>query len=215
MRYVLILFGFVLILSACHTNEKNELKWGIESEKKATFDEHLVLNATDTVLEKYELARVAELKSDYIQALKIFSELLNEPHNSSVYQTAFIARSRVLMQMKKYNQAMAVLQPLSENPNTLFECRKLAMCARVLVNLKRFDEAENLLKVAIDKSPLRPDTELFRAEALSALGYICFTQSKPLEAVRFFRSAAPLFEKNNQKKQARKCIEIADYINNL
>lgn len=205
-KFVVLACAAAVTLSAC-TFVK------IDDKKKKDPGE-AVNELTDNETPPHELFKRAQdlEKTNPTEAVKLYSMVAGRGDNFTLHKAAILARARVLMDMRDFEAAMSSLTPLSENPQTLFDCRKLAMASRLLMSQGDFIQAESLMEVAVDNVSTGKETEIFRAEAFATLGKIYIQNKKSDRALTAFRIAGDLYTQNNFPEQAKACKNIAEFI---
>ncbi|WP_245916348.1 tetratricopeptide repeat protein [Candidatus Pandoraea novymonadis] len=95
------------------------------------------------------LAQIAENKKDYISAENWLLKIKEESHT---YLLAQIYRADLLIQQKKIDEALTLIQSIELN-----DAREKLVLKRaqsdVLVRVKRYDDAEKLLRVEVEAHP--------------------------------------------------------------
>ncbi len=205
MRISFIFMSVVcgLLFSGCISENVNDTdKASIQS----------ILEEGKLPIEILKEARAKEAEKDYLEAAKKYSLVAERTYVHEELEEAVIGRARSLLLSGKIDAALVSLDPLNDDPNTYFECQKLALAGRILSAKNNFKDAESAYEVAIGKCPRIPQTELFRAEGFAALGQVYIHNEKFTQAIRVFTVAEQLFIRQNCKEKASACAEIIRYI---
>lgn len=162
---------------------------------------------------KLEEAISLEKRGVYESAYIRYSEALGELQDQGLYREALLARARTLFEMRRYPAALAALSPMPELPETLFDCRKMALAARILQQMRVKPEyVEALLEVALDNRIEEPGVLAFKADGYADLGKLYIANSKVEKAAKCFEYAAGLYERNGDETRAKACRNIQDYL---
>ena len=161
----------------------------------------------------FENARGLEASGNYEKAYVAYSEALTELDDVALYQEAIIARARTLHLMNRHGAALSALSPMPEFPETLFDCRKMVLAAKILQRMDSPSEyVEALLEVALDTELNENGVLLFKAEGYAELGKVYIAGNKVDRAMRCFEYAAELYEKYGDMGKMRTCLNIRDYL---
>lgn len=194
---------FLLISAGCFSIPEPP-----EKEKTTPPADPILVDRERPSAELYAEALTAEQRGQHVEAIKLYSLVIGKADSTVLYQSSILTRARLLMFSGETETALASLNPLSDQPQTFFDCRKLAMAGRIMERKQQYEDAESLYEVALTAVPKGKGTEIFRAEAFAALGKVYIRNQKADRAVAVFQKAAILYSRNNLPRQAEGCREI-------
>ena len=161
----------------------------------------------------FENARRLELAGNFEKAYIAYSEVLAELEDKAMYQEAVLARAGALYQLSRYGAALAALSPMPEIPETLFDCRKMGLAAKILQRMETPREyVEALWEVALDTTIHEEGATLFKAGGYAELGKIYIAGDKIERAMKCFDYAAKLYEKCGDTEKMKTCLNVRDYL---
>ncbi len=198
MKNKLILLSYslgVLLLAGCATTET------------ATPE------APITSADKLQEAETLGKRGNWQEAYKIYGELQQNTTDVATFENLQIMKSNALFGMGNYPAALAELAPMPEFPETLYDCKKLAMAARILSKMDtKAEYVESLLEVALDNNVDGDGVIQFKAAGYAELGRVYVTNKKIGKAIKCFEYAADLYDMVNNKEQANACRNIMEYL---
>ncbi len=188
-----------LFITACHTIETVKLKSPV--------------SVKTTLEKKLNQASRLEKVGNYQKAYIIYCEIQKDCDDINVYRDIQLRLADILLKMRKYPAALSALAPMPELPESLYDCKKLFMAARVLKKMKgKPEHIEALMEVALDNRIDEPGVVPFKADGYAELGRVYVDNKKIPRAIKCFKYAADLYKMDENNKKADACRNILEYL---
>ena len=133
-------------------------------------------------------AEAAAKAGKYDEALKLFDEAVKVGNHPSMKNYSLYAKAELLVSMKKYDAAVALLKaPVSKNRDTAYHrARVMIICGDILREQKKYDDAmkEFRAAAALNSSPV------MNCEAVIRMGGIAELKKDHSAARKYYESLA-------------------------
>jgi tetratricopeptide (TPR) repeat protein len=161
--------------------------------------------------EKISLKGASELERNrrYMEALKQYHQLAASAANRDELYSAMRGKARCLRAMGRLKLALSALEPISVEPQTPAECLQLALAGELLLQMRKYQEAESSLEVALDG--VRDEEEKYAqwtAVASANLGNAYLRNGKLRQSKTMYGKAAKLFHYLNNPELEKKCFKL-------
>ena len=161
--------------------------------------------------EKVTLARAEKMEKNkqYMEALKRYSQLTATAANRADLYSAMRGKARCLRDMGRLKLALSALEPISVDPKNPLDCIQLAMAGELLLRMRKYQEAESSLEVALDGVR---DEEMkyaqWTAAASANLGNAYLKNGKLIQSKIMYKKAAKLFHYLKRTDLEKKCFRL-------
>jgi tetratricopeptide (TPR) repeat protein len=129
--------------------------------------------------------------------------------NRDELYSAMRGKARCLRAMGRLKLALSALEPISVEPQTPAECLQLALAGELLLQMRKYQEAESSLEVALDG--VRDEEEKYAqwtAVASANLGNAYLRNGKLRQSKTMYGKAAKLFHYLNNPELEKKCFKL-------
>lgn len=151
-----------------------------------------------------------EKQKEYMQALKQYAQCYSMSDNRSDLYSAMRGKARCLREMGHLKMALAALEPITVAPQNQQDCIQLALAGELLLQMKKYKEAESALEVALDGVRDHENKYAKWTAAASAnLGKAYLHNEKLLQSKIMFKKAAALFRSLKRPQMVKKCFRTS------
>ncbi len=190
--------AFAILLASCSAFRDQDTPSGIREDGKDFSIENAI---------------ALESKGDFLAALKNYQRLTNISLDPELAQEAELGCVRCLAKMGKYSSALAMLQPMQENPRSNSECRSFALAGEILIRMGRYADAESMLEISLSSPEMKNFEDAHWIPAACAnLGTAYMKNNKFAQSQTLYFRAYEIFEKNGDRKSAEECRMIVETI---
>ncbi len=149
------------------------------------------------------------------EALISYRTIAADSADETSAQEASLGAARCLIAMGNYPAALALLEPMPEEPTTDWDRRRLALGAEAMARLGVWAHAESLAEVALSGLGLDDEQLPWVAVCSANLAKAYLENNKPAKSARMYRAASARFEKSGQAGPASECMALAREIEGL
>ena len=151
-------------------------------------------------------AAALEKNKQFLPALKQYSQLIGTVSTRADLYSAMRGKARCLREIGRPKLALSALSPINVEPENDLDCIQLAMAGELLLQMRKYKEAESSLEVALDGVRFKEKKHAkWTAVASANLGNAYLRNGKLLQSKIMYKKAEKLFEHLQQPEMQEKC----------